>query len=234
MHEPHVAASEAHFRYRTQQVTTTVVESRVLAPSAYHLIVRRNEFVFQAGMVVTIHGSDPLENRDYTICSGMNDHDLHILYRYIPTGRLTSKLVQLKVGDSVEMSGPFGQFVVRDPTRPSVFIATGTGIAPCRSYVRSHPSLPLTILHGARRSHDLFFANDFRDKNYFPCVSQEFFKGFQGRVTDRLSLMNFDTDTHYYLCGAYEMIYDVSTLLKERGVPPSHIFTEAYYYQAGA
>ena len=234
MHEPHLEASEAHLRYPTQHVTTTVVESRELAPTAFHLIVQRRGFVFQAGMVVTIHGSDPLEDRDYTLCSGTADPDLHILYRYIPTGRLTSKLVQLKVGDPVEMTGPFGQFVVRDLTRPSVFIATGTGIAPCRSYVRSHSSLPLTILHGARRPHDLFFANEFRHANYFPCVSQEFFEGFKGRVTDRLSRMKFDTGTHYYLCGAYEMIHDVTTILNERGVPPADIFTEAYYYQAGA
>lgn len=228
------APTEPHLALPSRRYTSTVVAHRALAPSAYELVLTRDGLTFVPGMLVTLHGEDALEDRDYTICSGIHDPHLHVLYRYIPTGRLTSQLVRLTPGDTIDVTGPYGQFVMREPTRASVFIATGTGIAPCRSFVRSHADLDLTILQGSRTREDLFYAEEFEPHAYFPCVSREPHAGFQGRVTDRLRDLQLLPDAHYYLCGAYEMIHDVITLLKERDIEPGRIFTEAYYYRAGA
>ncbi len=209
-----------------------VVEQRQIAPDAYHLLIERRGLAFDAGRLVTLHGRDVTEDRSYTIASGERDEHLSILYRLIPSGVLTPQLVQLRTGDEVELSGPYGQFVVRDPSQPLCFIATGTGVAPCRAYARTYPNVDLTLVHGVRSADDLFFRAEFESFNYVPCLSKEEEAGcYSGRVTDWLERNPQGADVHYYLCGAYEMIYDVQDLLIAQGVPPEHIYTEGYYYR---
>ena len=209
-----------------------VIEQIRIAPDAYHLVIERRDFTFDAGRLVTLHGRDVTEDRSYTIASGEGDEHLSILYRLIPSGVLTPYLVQLKAGDEVELSGPYGQFVVRDPSRPLCFIATGTGVAPCRAYARTNPDLNLTLVHGVRTAEDLFFREEFESYHYVPCLSKEERTGsYSGRVTDWLRQHPQGADVHYYLCGAYEMIYDVQALLIEQNVQPEQIYTEGYYYR---
>lgn len=211
-------------------VASTVKDVRTLSTTGHELTIHRRGLVFQAGMLITVHGRDPTEDRDYTIASGERDPDLRLLYRHIPNGRLTSQLVRLQPGDPLRFTGPSGRFVVQDPDRPLVFVATGTGIAPCRAYARSHPGLDLTILHGVRDREDLFYRDEFTGFLYHSCVSSE--SANPRRVTDLLRTLPLPPRAHYYLCGAYEMIFEVSSLLAERDVPPTCIFTEAYYYRA--
>lgn len=209
-----------------------VIEQKQWAETGYELLLQRNGLSFEPGRLLTIHGRDVTEDRSYTIASCEQDEHLHILYRYVPTGVLTPQLVKLQAGDAVSCSGPYGQFVLRDPGRPIYFIATGTGIAPCRAYIRAYANLPVTIYHGVRTEEELFFRDEFERFAYHPCLTQEqSARAFQGRVTDCLREHALPLDAHYYLCGAYEMIYDVQALLSERGVPPDHIFAEGYYYR---
>jgi ferredoxin--NADP+ reductase/benzoate/toluate 1,2-dioxygenase reductase subunit len=211
-------------------VETTVLASRALSETGFALTLDRHDIHFRAGMLLTIHSPDPTEDRDYTIASGEQDPHLQILYRYIPTGRLTSRLVQLQPGHPVRLSAPYGRFTLQDPHRPIVFVATGTGIAPARSYLRSHPTLDLTILHGARNPEDLFYATEFAHCQYHPCLSRH--PDSPQHVTTLLESLPLPPDAHFYLCGAYEMIFDATQILTSRGIPPTHIFTEAYYYHA--
>jgi len=211
---------------------TAVVDQRQLSDTGYELVLQRKELTFEAGRLLTIHGTDITEDRSYTIASGVDDPTLSVLYRLVPSGELTPKLVKLVPGDGLEISGSYGQFVLRDTTRPVYFIATGTGIAPCRAYVRTHRLSSLTILHGVRTAADLFFRDEFEPYHYIPCLSRESGAGYHGRVTDRLREMDLPSHAHYYLCGAYEMIYEAQALLLEQGVPPSHVFREGYYYKS--
>jgi ferredoxin-NADP reductase len=156
---------------------------------------------------------------------------LQIVYRRIDSGLLTPWLATLRAGDEVTISAPYGEFTVRDPARPLIFIATGTGIAPARAYLRSYPGLDLTVIHGVRAAADLFYRSEFEPERYFPCVSGEEGTGWHGRVTDFCAQRPMPADAHYYLCGANVMFYDMRDLLAARGVPYEHVFTEAYYYQ---
>jgi ferredoxin/flavodoxin---NADP+ reductase len=210
---------------------TRVVEQRRLSETGYELVLERGGLDFEAGRLITLHGRDVTEDRSYTIASGERDEHLHVLYRLMPEGVLTPQLVRLKAGDPVDWSGSYGQFVLRDPARPLYFIATGTGIAPCRAYVRTHPDLDLTVLHGVRVAADLFFRAEFERYHYQPCLSVEQGTGFHGRVTTLLAGQSLPHEAHYYLCGAYEMIYEMQDLLHRQGIDPTHIFTEGYYYR---
>jgi len=215
-----------------KRFTTRVVEQRRWSETGYELILERGDMAFEAGRLLTIHGNDITEDRSYTIASGVDDPCLHVLYRLVPSGVLTPRLVRLQAGNEIEISGSYGQFILRDPSKPLIFLATGTGIAPCRAYVRSYSRLEMTILHGVREAQDLFFRNEFEPYTYVPCLSREPGIGFHGRVTEYLRGMNTPAHAHYYLCGAYEMIYEAQAFLLERGVPPAHLFREGYYYKS--
>lgn len=189
---------------------------------------------FEPGMLLTIHGSDRTHDREYSICTAPQNDHLQILYRYISSGRLTTYLRTLRVGDELLVSGAHGGFLLRDRSVPIVFIGTGTGIAPCLSFLRAYPELDLTVIHGVRDDEDLFYAGELSRHTYFPCVSRSERPEIRRHVTDLLSGRTFAPAAHYYLCGAYEMIYDAMEILIDRGVDRASIFQEPYYYQDGA
>lgn len=213
---------------------TRVLAARQLSGTGYELTFERAGVAFSAGQLLVVHGRCLAEERSYTICSGEQDAHLQIVYRRIETGRLTPWLASLQAGDLVDISAPYGEFTLRDPGRPICFIATGTGIAPARSFMRSRPGLDLTVIHGVREPDDLFYRTEFPPDRYFPCVSGAGGGGWPGRVTGFCSQHPLPAEAHYYLCGSNAMFYDMRDLLAARGVPSAHVFTEAYYYQDDA
>ena len=211
--------------------TNAVLRNRPLTPTIYELVLERNGMPFVPGQLVTLHGADdPTLDREYSICSAPRRGDeLHLLYRVIPNGRLTVELQRLVAGQTIDVTGPHGAFTLRDRSRPIVFVATGTGLAPCLSYVRSYPALRATVLHGVRRREELVYRGEFASCRYIPCVSQEATDGPR-YVTEALAALQLEPDAHVYLCGAYAMIVDAQAILTERGVSGACVFQEAYYY----
>ena len=209
--------------------SSRVVSSRQISPTAWELTFERCGLSLHAGQLVRLHDRAGLHHRSYTVASGEHDEHLQILYRHIPDGHLTPELVKLSPGDPLEVSGPFGEFVLRDRSRPLVFVATGTGLAPCLAYTRTYRDLNLTLLHGVRTVSDLFYREWFDGPRYHPCVSRENGAGFHGRVTALLPTLTFAPDTHFYLCGANAMIFEAQSLLESLGFTSDAVFNEAYY-----
>lgn len=216
-----------------REVDVRVVSLNQMEGDGLELIIERGGITFKAGQLINVHGRTQLEDRSYTVCAGEKDQHLTVLFKVVPEGILTPQLAALKTGDSVRISGPYGEFVIRDRSRPLVFIATGTGCAPCRAYIRTYDDLNITLLHGVQREQDLYYREEFSGIDYHPCVSREKPDGlFHGRVTDLARKKTFAPESHYYLCGANEMIYEMTEILLDRGVNRSCIFTEAYYYRS--
>lgn len=213
--------------------TARVLSNRQLSATGYELKLSRDGADFRAGQLLTVHGADLLHDRTYTIASGERDESLCILYRLIPSGLLTPQLAGLQPGDPLKVSAPYGEFVLRDPARPVVFIATGTGIAPCIAYRRTYPALQLTALHGVRTEDDLFYRAELEaGAAYHACVSGHAGPTcFKGRVTACATTLAFPPEAHFYLCGANEMFYEMRDLLEARGIPLANVFSEAYYYR---
>lgn len=214
-----------------QRFTTTVRSLHQFSPSGYQLTLERHHLQFEPGHLVTIHGEHVFEDRSYNISSGIHDENLDVLFREIPEGLMTQRLVQLRAGDEIDISGPYGEFVLRDPLRPCIFVGTGTGISPCRSFVRSHPELNALIAHGVRGPEDLFYRDEFSAYEYHPCLSLQERSGFHGRVTDWFRDFIPPSSADYYLCGSQEMIYDMLDWFKEKNIEQRHIITEPYYYK---
>lgn len=209
-----------------------ILEHRDLGRDARLLRLERPPWKWKAGQLISLAGESSLDQRDYTIASGEKDETLDVLYRVIPHGVVTPHICKQQVGDRIPVQGPYGRFTVKDLHRPVVFCATGTGIAPCRAFLRSHPGLELTLLHGVRYPEDLYFREEMDSISYYPFCSREPYLGKTGRVTDFLREMVLPPEAAYYLCGANEMIYEAEDILKGRGINPVDFFHEPYYYRA--
>lgn len=209
---------------------TTVKSLEQLSYDSYLLSFERN-FDFSAGQVLGIALNPDDEPRLYSIASGEKDADIEILFNVKPEGELTPKLSGLKSGDTIYITLPFGAF--RDNGKPAFYIATGTGIAPFRSFVRSHKNHEITLIHGSRIPENFYFSNEFSevDIRYIQCLSKsEKTNVFNGRVTDYLkSLENLPSDHDYYLCGNAEMVIECRDYLLEQNIPFGNIIAEIYF-----
>lgn len=215
-----------------EPVQLSVLEHRAMGTDAHLLRLEKPAWSWEAGQLVSLAGKGKYDQRDYTICSGVGDATLDVLYRLIPHGLLTPYLVEKQAGDRIGVLGPYGRFTVQDPTRPLLCCATGTGIAPFRAFLRSHPHISMTLLHGVRTPEDLYFQEEFTGIDYRPFCSREPLNGICSRLTESLHTLPLPDKVQVYLCGANEMIYEAEELLKNRGVDESDLFHEPYYYRA--
>lgn len=208
-----------------------ISSSKEIAIGVYLLKFKR-DFDFRAGQVIGISMDEQSPRRLYSICSGEKEDEVSILYNVVKEGLLTPQLSDLKVGDQIFITEARGDFLY-DPG-PAVWIASGTGIAPFYSMLRTEDFANKMLLHGERLKEKFYFADEFiaalGDK-YLRCCSGE--KGrdlFPGRVTDYLkSAKSSPLDFKYYLCGRAEMVVEARDILIERKIPFQNIISEIYF-----
>jgi ferredoxin-NADP reductase len=209
-----------------------VLAVRHLTPTAFVLQIERNNVETTAGQCVTLGVAGSGINREYSLYSGEHDDYFEFLVKVVEGGQVSNELKQCVPGDIVDFDGPYGQFVLRDPentTLKYLFIATGVGIAPFRSFLRTWPNLDYTILHGVRTCADRYEIDSYERSRYISCVSREDGGDFRGRVTDYISRHPVDPSTICYLCGNNAMISETYDLLREQGLDGDHIFTEIFF-----
>jgi benzoate/toluate 1,2-dioxygenase reductase subunit len=173
--------------------------------------------------------------REYTPASSPEEDRIEFLVRSVKGGAFSSVLASAKEGDPFRFSGPHGYFRFYPSERMPVFIATGTGIAPFVSMAKTGAE-GFTLLHGVRRSLDLYFEPLFRRtaRLYVPCLSipidpREAVPGaFAGRVTEYVADQMTSGAYDFYLCGRENMIRDV-ILLVDQKFPDSLVYIETFY-----
>tara|TARA_B100000809_G_scaffold266579_2_gene330019 strand:- start:1144 stop:1785 length:642 start_codon:yes stop_codon:yes gene_type:complete len=209
-----------------------VIGIRDLTASTYVLQLERNGVAFKAGQCISLGVKDHGLNREYSTYSGEHETDFEFLIKEVAGGTVSCALRCVRPGDEVTFSGPFGSFVLdapQDLSRRYLFIGTGTGIAPFRSYVRSHPDIDWQILHGVRTLEERYDHQDYDPERYTACVSSETGGDYHGRVTTYLRENPVDPDTICYLCGNSAMLTEVFDILREQGVSGNGLFTEAFF-----
>jgi len=205
---------------------------RALTTSTFVLRIDRNNVPCAAGQCVTlgVHGSGI--NREYSLYSGEHDDYFEFLIREIEGGQVSAELHRCRPGDLVDFDGPYGQFIIArpdDPARRYLFIATGVGIAPFQSFVRSYPGLDYTILHGVRLCEERYDMATYPCARYITCISREAGGDFAGRVTAYLAQHPVPPETICYLCGNNAMISETYDLLRAQGVPGDNLFAEIFF-----
>ena len=143
--------------------------------------------------------------------------------------------------DTITMRAPLGMFVIRNPTRDAVLIATGTGVAPMRSMLLANltdGSPRYTLLYGVRHESHLMYAQEFEEMarrfpqfRFWPLVSrpESGWSGRRGHVQHHLDeALGGRADLDVYLCGLKLMVDDVRSALKSKGFDRKQIIYEKY------
>lgn len=209
-----------------------IIDVRHLTDSTYVIRLERNGLNFQTGQFILMSAGKLLEQREYSVYSGEQDDYLEVLIREVDEGKVSKILKQLEPGSTINVDGPFGFFKFHPNVFPSnkfLFVATGTGISPFHSFVRSHPGLDYRLLHGVRFANEAYEHLDFEKSRVVLCTSGDNKGDFVGRVTDYLFTQRLDADTNCFLCGNSEMIHEVFDILTAKGIPVSNIYSEVYF-----
>ena len=212
----------------------TVRGTRWFGPDIFEIAFDRDELTFISGDCLALFDASGQESRPYSIASGINEDQIRFVIRRMPGGLVSGYLSERKHGDQVKISPPFGWFRPGGgkEDEPFIFLATGTGISPFLSYLRSHPERPpVRCYYGIRHLHDaveLDFIQSIADTTL--AVSGEVVdQSHNGRLTDLLEDLPVSEKHNYYLCGLDSMIDEVSGWLESKDVPLANIHRECFF-----
>jgi len=180
--------------------------------------------------------------RAYSIASPPNKEGfIELCVKLVENGKLTPKLWEKKVGDIVELHGPFGMHTAEKIEKNKIlFIATGTGIAPHRSMIldqlEKETQKQITLLLGVRYEENILYGGEFRflqrsypNFNFVPIISRpsQEWEGRRGYVQNNLE--NLDPfETQVFICGLSEMVEEVKKKLIDYGFDQNDIIMEKY------
>lgn len=183
--------------------------------------------------------------RAYSIASTPGNREIALCLNRVPNGFMSNFLCDLKPGEELSCQGPFGDFILRPPMRDSIFIATGTGIAPFRSMLlwlftdpAQHQGKQLWLLFGNRTEGDIYYHDEFRrlaaghpDFHYLPTLSRGSpgWTGLRGYVQDHVpGIVQRHPGMQAYICGLEKMVTANRELLKSLGWDRKSIHYEKY------
>ncbi len=167
----------------------------------------------------------------------------------VEPGKMSSWIFDLKAGDDVVISGPFGEFYARDTKKEMIFVGGGAGMAPMRSHIfdqfkRIGSDRKVTFWYGARSKREMFYVEDFdsiqRDFENFkwhcalsepqPEDNWEGYTGFIHQVLFDNYLKDHPApeDCEYYLCGPPIMNKCVIDMLVDLGVEREDIMLDDF------
>jgi ferredoxin-NAD(P)+ reductase (naphthalene dioxygenase ferredoxin-specific) len=226
----------------------TVVGIEDMTHDIKRLRLRPNKpLSFSPGQYATLQFS-PEHVRPYSMAGLSEDGELEFHVRLVPDGRVTTYIAnELKVGDSVRVSGPLGTAYLRKKHEgPMLCVAGGTGLAPVLSIVRgalaAGMSNPIHVYFGVRSPQDIYgrdWLQELAEKHSNLYVHTVVTIGNhdpqlrKGLVTDAVvqdwsSLRGWRA----YLCGAPPMVEALTFLVKQKGIPAEHVHADAFYPSA--
>lgn len=199
----------------------------------FTLRLRAPGYRFVPGDCLAVYAPDGTTTRPYSLAGGVGEAELELLVRRIQGGVLSGWLCDRVPGDRVWITPPFGRFRPAAPEGArKVWFATGSGIAPFLSALRSGEPNPLRGFWGVRALED---TQGVPRVGFTCCVSRgETGPHLEGRITEQLSKVPLEPDIHYYACGLDAMIEEVSAWLERHGVEPSRIHSECFFTNQSA
>ncbi|MFO0590609.1 MAG: FAD-dependent oxidoreductase [Polyangiaceae bacterium] len=232
-----------------------LASARTIAPSVRHLVFERTDglaFDFAPGQWVNL--LMPVVTgeikRSYSIASPPDGSPrFELAVTRVEGGPGSAFLHGLGEGESLRAVGPQGLFWREaGDASPSLFVATGTGVAPFRSMIRAalarDSSAPLWLLFGARFEEDILYRDEFErlaaahpNVRYHVTLSRgaEAWTGRRGyvqlHVPEILKALGDATDSppHVFICGLDRMVSTVKELCrKELGVDRKRVHVERY------
>lgn len=209
-----------------------LLELEELTPETFVLHFERNGFQFQPGQYAVLRNPENGEGREYSIYSSNQDECLSFLIRTVEFGDFSRYLRHLTPGSTLQIEGPRGFFVLDEEVlggQSTLLIATGTGISPFHSFVKSYPQLNYRLLHGVHFPDEAYGRNTYDPQRYQLCTSRQEGADYFGRVTYYLKENPVTEGTVCYLCGNSDMIEEVTDILEGYGVSAENIRSEVFF-----
>ena len=219
-----------------------LIQSREIAPNTRHFEFESPDWdaAFVPGQFVSVTHEEI--TRAYSIVSPPGGNRFALCANLVQEGHLSPVLFALEPAGEIDFKGPYGAFILRRPPSDSLFVATGTGIAPFRSMLLSQLNSNLrhrfTLVFGVRHEHGLLYHDELTDLakafpnfDYRPTLTRppEHWKGRTGRVqTHVLDVLGERRDMDVYICGLREMVDDMRVQLKAAGLDRKRIIYEKY------
>lgn len=167
----------------------------------------------------------------------------------LPPGQMSSYIFNLKEGDEVTISGPFGEFFAKETAAEMVFVGGGAGMAPMRSHIfdqleRIGTDRKVTFWYGARSKREMFYVEDFdrlaaAHDNFEWHVAlsdpqeEDDWDGYTGFIHNVLYENYLDEheapeDCEFYMCGPPMMNQAVINMLQDLGVEDENIMLDDF------
>ena len=202
------------------------------------LRVERKNINFNPGQFFSIGVPDIPINREYSVSSGINENYLDFLIREINEGILSAKLKNLKKDDKIKILGPYGEFYLKEfnTNKKYNFFASGSGLAPFISIIRSFKNLNYNIFHGVRLYEDIYTENELKNYNVF--ISKfnnnerhSSIKIYNGRITNNFEVIknSINSNDLFFICGNSLMINEVYDYLEKNNIKNSNIYSELFF-----
>ncbi len=162
----------------------------------------------------------------------------------VPPGKMSSFIFNLKPGDKVTISGPYGEFFIKETEAEMLYVGGGAGMAPLRSHIfelfkNLKTGRKVSYWYGGRSLRELFYIDEFRAlEEEFPNfqfnlalsepLPEDNWTGYTGFI-HQVVIDNYlkdhpaPEDIEYYFCGPPMMNSCVMKMCDDFGVEPENI-----------
>lgn len=237
-----IPASSVACKTGAQTVQATVAGVEALSDTSFRLRVTLPAALpFLPGQYVNVQVPGTTATRAYSFSSHPQALEASFLIRNIPGGLMSGYLARAKAGDRMDLTGPMGAFYLRPVTRPQVFLAGGTGLAPFLSMLEQIATTgtdqPIRLFYAVTRDADLVELDRLNSlAGLFPSLdivtivaAPESDHPRRGYVTDHLSAADLWNGTaDVYLCGPPPMVEAVRAHMAGLGVTPASFLFEKF------
>lgn len=206
------------------------------------------EFHFHAGQFVmlNLHNAEKkLVRRAYSIASSPSKKNaIELCVKIYPDGKASTIFETLRGGETLDLEGPYGKFVLKDGAAEIVFIGAGAGIAPLRSMIHhlfeQKTTKKVTLFFGFRNKHDFLYQDELmklahQHKNFTLIVSASqppttTWKHDTGRINFVLQkyLKNTVSEKEFFICGPPAMVQDTKKALEELGFKKEKVYVDVW------
>lgn len=202
-------------------------------------------------IILKVPSGTSFVNRLYSIASASTQTDsFELLIKRVPGGLASNYINTFVLGQRVELSGPAGQFSLKNTPLAKVFLTTGTGIAPIRSFILSNKghAQKYHLFWGMSTVADLYLLDELKEiaKNdphfkFSVCLSKEpslerigaadrgyFSLGHVNEAALGLVKGLPQNSLEYYVCGRREVVESLREYLYAHGIDRSLVYFERY------